>query len=283
MTPRSRSAATLALAFVVASVLIWLSTAQAEPAAGGPYIDVYCPAGEPCPGGTAVEPFETTGFRQNELVAAYGYWPGQVPCDQNGTTFPCPAGGAPAAIPESAIAAGVEEWSTVPSAHDAAYALLPAAPSGSVCGGTVGGLDTLQRNTDGQNTVMWAPLEGSVIGLACWWSGTNECDIILDNTWAGAGSPENVRTVLLHEVGHCQGLGHSSVPGAVMLPTFTGPQGLHPDDVAGYCAVYGCGQPPTVTPTAVPTATPLPAPRCGLRAWPGGLGGCQLLPGIARD
>lgn len=254
MTPRSRSATTLALAFVVASVLIWLSTAQAEPAAGGPYIDVYCPAGEPCP--ESPSPFTLTGFERSANPTHYLYYPSGGP-----------------ALDQATVDRGVLEWNDVPSSQKVTVGSALGSPSSSLCQG--GG-------PNGVNSVSWAPIDGTTIGLACW-SGVDECDILLDSSWAGALSAENVRTVLLHEVGHCQGLGHSSVPGAVMRPSFTGPQGLHPDDVAGYCAVYGCGQPPTVTPTAVPTATPLPAPRCGLRAWPGGLGGCQLLPGIARD
>jgi hypothetical protein len=56
-----------------------------------------------------------------------------------------------------------------------------------------------------------------------------------DNTQA------DIETVALHEIGHVLGIGHSSVPAAVMYPTI--PLGsknrhLRPDDIAGLHALY---------------------------------------------
>ena len=47
-------------------------------------------------------------------------------------------------------------------------------------------------------------------------------------------------TVMLHELGHSLGLGHSSVPGALMQPFYAGGhRWLHADDIAGIRALYG--------------------------------------------
>lgn len=71
--------------------------------------------------------------------------------------------------------------------------------------------------------------------------------------------------VLIHEVGHCLGLAHSSVKGAAMYPYCC--EDIGPDDAAGIAAIYGTSSKPTPAPptppfvhTAVPTRTPTPTP-----------------------
>lgn len=290
MTSKTRLFSILALAFLGVA-LIALTDAQSPAAASELVVEVICPSDEPCD----VAAYSLSGFVQTENPVVFEYWPGQVPCDMNtNPPFPCPAGGNTRNVPDAAIEAGIEEWATVPSPVDTLYVKLPAPPLSSRCGGVFNGLDTLQQGTDGRNTVMWAPLNGSVIGIACWWTGTNEVDIILDNTWPGMDNAESARTVLLHEVGHGMGLNHSEVPGAVMAAIFAGPTHLQADDVAGYCAVYGCSAIPTAshTPTATatrtasPTPSPTPTPpaafRCGERIYPGPVV-CKRVPRVARD
>jgi hypothetical protein len=52
-------------------------------------------------------------------------------------------------------------------------------------------------------------------------------------------------TVMLHELGHALGLGHSTVTTAVMFPNYTGGQrSLDPDDIAGIQAIYGANAAP---------------------------------------
>lgn len=296
MTSQNRLVITIA---VVLGILGFIGFAMSNHLVGaattlpdGTVLEVYCPEGEICPDDD-VEEYVLTGFVQNENPVVFEYWPGQVPCNTNtNPPFPCPAGGNSFNVPDSVIEQGIEEWSNAPSPVDTVHTKLSAMPASSSCGGVFTGLDTLQRANDGRNTVMWAPLNGTVIGIACWWIGTNECDIILDNTWTGAAISENVRTVLLHESGHCMGLSHTTVAGSVMVATFGGPRHLGPDDIAGYCAMYGCSAqtpatatststPTVMPPTPTPTATPV-VYRCGQRIYPT-QPICKRIPYVGRD
>jgi hypothetical protein len=50
----------------------------------------------------------------------------------------------------------------------------------------------------------------------------------------------DMQTIALHEIGHNLGLGHSSVPQAIMFPEFHSgfTKGLHPDDIEGIRVLY---------------------------------------------
>lgn len=57
---------------------------------------------------------------------------------------------------------------------------------------------------------------------------------------AGSSGQFDTQTVALHEIGHLLGLNHSTVPGAVMFPTYGGERrALSQDDVAGVHSLYG--------------------------------------------
>lgn len=63
-----------------------------------------------------------------------------------------------------------------------------------------------------------------------------------DERWA-IGAVRNamdLETVAVHEIGHLLGLGHSSVPDAIMFPTITSgvTKRLHQDDIQGIRALY---------------------------------------------
>jgi Matrixin/Clostridial hydrophobic W/Putative peptidoglycan binding domain len=68
------------------------------------------------------------------------------------------------------------------------------------------------------------------------------CHFDDDEVWAlahGAGQFDT-QTVALHEIGHLLGLSHSTVPGAVMFPTYAGARrALAQDDIDGIRALYG--------------------------------------------
>jgi matrix metalloproteinase-14 (membrane-inserted) len=58
----------------------------------------------------------------------------------------------------------------------------------------------------------------------------------------GSGQGTNLYFVLVHEIGHVLGLGHSFVTGAIMNPVYkeyTGTLKLHDDDINGMRTLYG--------------------------------------------
>ena len=64
-----------------------------------------------------------------------------------------------------------------------------------------------------------------------------------EETWSTAtpapAGQTDLATVILHEIGHSLGLGHSSVQEAVMFPFYAGQRRqLHPDDIQGVQALY---------------------------------------------
>ncbi len=62
----------------------------------------------------------------------------------------------------------------------------------------------------------------------------------------------DIYTIVLHEMGHALGLGHSSVRGSVMENAYRGARReLTSDDIAAIQAVYGVPEPPTLTLAAI--------------------------------
>jgi len=81
------------------------------------------------------------------------------------------------------------------------------------------------------------------------WSTNSRIDWTLGNTGI------DVQTVLLHELGHVLGLGHSEVTEAVMFASYQGLRhALHPDDECGIQELYGtpCSSPPPPPPPPTP-------------------------------
>lgn len=282
MIQRRLSLFLLAL-FMIGCVLILATSGLASTTLPDIVLEVYCPEGST--DSECVEhatEYVLTGFKQTEANIIFVYH----------------SQGAPFGPQTNALARAVEDWGTATtSGTNTSLAQVSGLPANSLCGGTNGA--PLPQGLDGQNTIMWAPLAGQAIGRACW-SGADEADIVLDSTWPGFANDEATRTVAAHEVGHALGLGHSLVNAAVMWASYGAPKQLHADDVAGFCAVYGCTTPsstpsftpttpslPTPTPTRTPTAMPTPIPtpvlyRCGERIWLVPMT-CQRVPGIARD
>lgn len=195
-------------------------------------------------------------------VVDYVIWHGPRPSpvtmyyDPLGETWP---------VPDSVIAAALTEWNSVSPAFQYVYGgrIAPGAGQTNTC---------TSSEPNGTNTISWANLTGLTVARACVWSTSPECDIQLDTTTQPILlQAEALRTVLLHEAGHCLGLAHSNDSTAVMWPVYSIPKHLAADDIAGVCVLYGCASvPPTATPTpsltptptrtATPTATPTPRP-----------------------
>jgi len=105
--------------------------------------------------------------------------------------------------------------------------------------------------------------------IFCGTGGSIGGDMHIDNgnSWVddpfATGSTLDLYTVILHEFGHSLGLGHSTVVGSVMEPTYAGARRtLHADDIAGIQAVYGVG-----AAVPVPAAVWLFGSALGLLGW----------------
>ena len=253
------------IAILLVAVMLGLSALWRSDAAVSVQVESYC-VDNGCP----IDDYAVTGFKQTEAVVVFTY----------------STQGAPFGTQITAIQSGIEQWGTATiSATNTSMAVDANSPAKHLCGGANGA--PMAYGLNGQNDIIWAPLDGLAIGRACW-SGQDEADIVLDSGWAGFANDGATMTVTAHEVGHAVGLGHSSVSGAVMWPSYSTPTPLQPDDIAGFCAVYGCGvEPPTPTGTATATATPTGTPtqiwkRCGMKVvninWH-----CAFVPGVSRD
>ena len=102
---------------------------------------------------------------------------------------------------------------------------------------------------DGFNDIGWVEIKNPHT-LAVTWFGTtiDEADIAWrTNNKINWGGNFDVRTVLLHELGHVLGLGHSDVTDAVMFASYQGVRhSLHLDDECGIQELYRtpCSSPP---------------------------------------
>lgn len=73
--------------------------------------------------------------------------------------------------------------------------------------------------------------------------------------WSNNGNGIDLMTVAAHEFGHSLGLAHSTIPGSLMFPMYSGiMRALHADDIAGIQTLYGA----RVTPPAPPVPPPAP-------------------------
>nr|XP_033804895.1 matrix metalloproteinase-18-like isoform X3 [Geotrypetes seraphini]XP_033804896.1 matrix metalloproteinase-18-like isoform X3 [Geotrypetes seraphini] len=81
-----------------------------------------------------------------------------------------------------------------------------------------------------------------------------------DENWTKGSVGYNLFLVAAHEFGHSLGLSHSSIPGALMYPTYsyTNPNEFHlpQDDVNGIQALYGS------SPNPVPSKKPTSSSQC---------------------
>lgn len=153
----------------------------------------------------------------------------QVTMSYNGAGAPSAA-----AAPRQLVVDGLLGWNNVTPAFQFEYGGATSASS-HICGGDA---------RDGVNLIKWGPQEGGILAMACWAWPTetlpSECDIVVDpdHDWV---NEHDLRGVVLHEAGHCAGLGHSDDPNAVMRDSR---RALTQDDIDGLCAIYGCSERP---------------------------------------
>ncbi len=97
---------------------------------------------------------------------------------------------------------------------------------------------------DGVNNLVWKYDSDSFLAATyLWYSGNTryECDTVMNTryNWSCTGGQYDVQTVVLHEIGHTLGLGHSSYSAAVMYAYYQGVRRtLHSDDQNGIRSLY---------------------------------------------
>jgi len=244
----------LAVALAMAVALLWYSHGNAGPSAGDKYAVTFVDANG---GLVTLEAMVVPGADpvavRAELVELYGSDEEQA-FSFTGFTKPSPShfaynpDGQHAAIAgaSASLAYAAAAW-RVSSAFEYEFDGLTDRVSTRCTGGI-----------DGANTITWGLLgQSSILAISCS-SDMQEWDVMFNGN-ASWGSID-FKTVAMHELGHSLGLGHTDVPGALMLPIYHGPMaGPEADDVAGLFALYG-GDPIGPTPTVTATATSTPTP-----------------------
>jgi len=103
----------------------------------------------------------------------------------------------------------------------------------------------LPADDDGENGFGWLEIkQPHTLGVTYWDLSASEIDIVLSTnkriSWNTDGTNYDVFTVVLHELGHGLGLGHSEVSAAVMYASYHGDMDeLHLDDECGVKKLYG--------------------------------------------
>ena len=101
------------------------------------------------------------------------------------------------------------------------------------------------QNFDGKNDFGWVNIkQPHTLGVTYYHTTIDEIDVALTTNKRISWTTYDAHSVVLHELGHALGLGHSEVNDAVMYASYQGVrQTLHDDDVCGVLELYstsGC-------------------------------------------
>ena len=206
------------------------------------------------------EMFPSSHARQGGgASAAYAIWVKWARADVPVTMYYNPAGEPSGVDGSGALREGITSWNAVSRQY---FRFVEGGLTDALAGDC-----TNDVPGDGLNTLSWGELPPRVLGRTCYVSDGHsrvdghdrifEGDIVLGKRArfsSVAVTPQDsydLRSNILHELGHVLGLDHTDKEPAVMLPTLSlGLQRRTPtqDDIDGLRALYGDGSPPT-TPT----------------------------------
>lgn len=240
------------------------------------------------------EAFERSTVRENRTVADFTFDGNVLPGGR--ATFLYNPASQPAWITSTSfIQAAIGSWNVITQNLQLSY------------GGTTAVTSSLCHDDapDGHDTISWGSRTGGgslAIATACWWVGAaGECDVVIGTVTQAALTA--YQGILAHEIGHCNGLAHSSDQNALLWPSYHGVNVPQSDDINGICSLYGgCGVSPTPgtplptstgtiasTPTLIPftpTSTPFPVetpPIMGGKCLNANRPICLYIGNVARD